>query len=105
MNSMGVSKKHAQITVVKGQCLLTDLGSSNGTFVNGLRIKEKVVKPGDRIAFHNVLVELSVLKKDVAAEIPATGFGNPPAANLTKLIGGNIDGSLAVDLHKNMVSA
>jgi RsiW-degrading membrane proteinase PrsW (M82 family)/ribosomal protein L40E len=33
-----VSKRHAQITAVNGHHVVTDLGSSNGTFINGQRI-------------------------------------------------------------------
>jgi pSer/pThr/pTyr-binding forkhead associated (FHA) protein len=33
-----VSKRHAQITAVNGNHVVTDLGSSNGTFINGQRI-------------------------------------------------------------------
>jgi signal transduction histidine kinase len=46
-----VSRRHAQITVEQQQFFLEDLGSSNGTFLNGLPLKGKAsLRPQDRIA-------------------------------------------------------
>jgi len=43
-----VSRKHAQLIIYEtGQVLIKDLGSSNGTFVNGNRISEQVLTAGD----------------------------------------------------------
>lgn len=33
-----LSRQHAQVEVLDGRCLIEDLGSTNGTFVNGTRI-------------------------------------------------------------------
>lgn len=45
-----VSRKHAQISVAEGQVLLTDLGSSNGTTVDGVPVSGTVpVEAGSRI--------------------------------------------------------
>jgi hypothetical protein len=45
-----VSGKHASITQEGGQFYLTDTGSTNGTFINNLRIQGKhALKPGDVI--------------------------------------------------------
>ncbi|MCC6444862.1 MAG: FHA domain-containing protein [Armatimonadetes bacterium] len=42
-----VSRKHAQISAYDGSFLIRDLGSSNGTFVNGSRITEHILSQGD----------------------------------------------------------
>jgi cardiolipin synthase len=43
-----VSRHHAQITLDGGTCRITDLGSGNGTFLNGERITgSKCLRPGD----------------------------------------------------------
>ncbi|HZI10305.1 MAG TPA: FHA domain-containing protein [Myxococcus sp.] len=45
-----VSRKHALISLHEGQVRLKDLGSRNGTLVNGERITgEVVLQPGDRV--------------------------------------------------------
>jgi DNA-binding NtrC family response regulator len=44
-----VSRRHARVELKNGQVLLSDLGSRNGTLLNGERIsKESVLRPGDR---------------------------------------------------------
>jgi hypothetical protein len=52
-----VSRKHAKITVASGKITIEDLGSTNGTFVNGEKIKQARLKEGDRI-----LIGTSILK-------------------------------------------
>ncbi len=53
-----VSRKHARITVNGvGQISIEDLGSTNGTFVNGEKVKQATLKEGDRI-----LIGTSILK-------------------------------------------
>ncbi len=47
-----VSRKHAILRHQNGRYSVTDLDSSNGTFVNGQRIKRPVlIQPGDEISF------------------------------------------------------
>jgi pSer/pThr/pTyr-binding forkhead associated (FHA) protein len=53
-----VSRKHAKITVGgDGKISIEDLGSTNGTFVNGEKVKQARIKEGDRI-----LIGTSILK-------------------------------------------
>jgi hypothetical protein len=42
-----VSRRHAELRAQDGRWLLRDLGSSNGTWVNGRRVIEAEVRPGD----------------------------------------------------------
>jgi hypothetical protein len=44
-----VSRRHAELRVVDGRWMLRDLGSSNGTYVNGRRVTEVEVAAGDEI--------------------------------------------------------
>lgn len=45
-----VSRRHCEITLRDGVYVLTDLGSANGTYVNGLRVKaSQVVRVGDQL--------------------------------------------------------
>ena len=52
-----VSRKHAKIAVNGDKITIEDLGSTNGTFVNGEKIKQSRIKEGDRI-----LIGTSILK-------------------------------------------
>lgn len=45
-----VSRKHAEIQVLKGKYILIDLESSNGTFVQGKKIKEHTLQSGEQIS-------------------------------------------------------
>ncbi len=44
-----VSKKHAEIINQNGKSLIVDLGSVNGTFVNGIRVKRHELQELDRV--------------------------------------------------------
>ncbi len=44
-----VSRKHARIAMQQDQIWIEDLGSTNGTFVNGEKIKRARLKGGDRV--------------------------------------------------------
>jgi hypothetical protein len=52
-----VSRRHAQITMQGGVISIEDLGSTNGTFVNGEKIQHATLREGDR-----VLIGTSILK-------------------------------------------
>jgi DNA-binding NtrC family response regulator len=43
------SRSHAQILLAQGLAVLVDLGSSNGTFVNGLPVRKTFLNAGDRV--------------------------------------------------------
>jgi PAS domain-containing protein len=59
----GVSKMHMQITVNQNSCFVEDLGSSNGTFVNGKLIKKATINNGDKIALPNVIFQVVYVKE------------------------------------------
>lgn len=49
-----VSGRHAEIAVVAENCYLKDLGSTNGTLVNGQAVTETQLRAGDRVRFGKV---------------------------------------------------
>jgi hypothetical protein len=49
-----VSRTHAQLRLRFGRYVVYDLGSSGGTFVNGQRVAECVLRPGDVISLNGV---------------------------------------------------
>lgn len=62
-----VSRKHARIVTTANGVRLADLGSTNGTFVNGQRIDDVELKEGDRI-----LIGTSILKLVLQEEGPSS---------------------------------
>ena len=53
----GVSRHHAEIINTNGTCTLHDLGSTNGTYVNGTVVSEHALREGDRISLGSTVVE------------------------------------------------
>ncbi|MGX5174850.1 FHA domain-containing protein [Aliikangiella sp. IMCC44653] len=51
LNDSSVSSMHAQLINEGGHWKVLNLLSSNGTFVNGEKVTEKFIAPGDRVAF------------------------------------------------------
>lgn len=49
-----VSRSHAQLRAIRGQYVLFDLNSTGGTIVNGHRINQCALKPGDVISLSGV---------------------------------------------------
>jgi len=46
---VGISRRHARLDFDGNQVVLTDLGSTNGTMVNGQRVSAVALNPGDMI--------------------------------------------------------
>jgi pSer/pThr/pTyr-binding forkhead associated (FHA) protein len=47
LRDRNVSRAHCLMRIEGEECIIEDLGSTNGTFVNGERITETTLKPGD----------------------------------------------------------
>jgi diguanylate cyclase (GGDEF)-like protein len=45
----GISREHAQILIEGNNVVLADMGSTNGTYCNGLKVERKVLVDGDKI--------------------------------------------------------
>lgn len=54
LEDISVSGRHAEIVVISDNCFLKDLGSTNGTFVNGQPTTEVQLRAGDRVRFGKV---------------------------------------------------
>jgi hypothetical protein len=74
INDAEVSRRHARLTFQGGKYVIEDLGSTNGTFVNGQRLAgPHVLKPGDVLA----LGEQIVLMYDAVNIDPGATMASP----------------------------
>jgi transcriptional regulator with GAF, ATPase, and Fis domain len=71
-----ISRRHASLEVV-GDCLrLTDLGSTNGTFLGGLSIGEVYLRGGEVVRMGSTLLTVTRMPREEGPELPArTMFG------------------------------
>jgi len=52
IQDVGISRKHACLAIASGKVFVEDLGSTNGTFVNGARLHTRhLLKDGDKLQF------------------------------------------------------
>ena len=54
LNDLRVSRTHAQIRTVGDDYIIFDIGSSGGTYINGERISQRKLKPGDVISLAGI---------------------------------------------------
>jgi FHA domain-containing protein len=57
LQDTAASRRHAQIRVEDGSATLTDLGSTNGTKLNGTQVQSRALADGDRITIGATLIE------------------------------------------------
>jgi hypothetical protein len=85
-----VSRRHARITCADQQIAIEDLGSTNGTFVNGEKIARAALKEGDRVLIGMSILKVVALDPSAPlprrAELPSTGRGAQ-----TRTMTGSID--------------
>jgi pSer/pThr/pTyr-binding forkhead associated (FHA) protein len=85
-----LSRKHLELEVRGGHLYIKDLGSSNGTFLNGQKITESEIKPGDKIKLDVLTFEVSGPSHDsnktIIRSAPARPLAptNKPAAPTQK---------------------
>lgn len=75
--SSGVSKEHAEIHVYKDKILIVDLRSSNGTYLNGIKVQNGIVRLGDKMSIHDVILDIIPAAEKTAAR-PALVAAPPP---------------------------
>lgn len=63
-----VSRRHARLVARDGLLVLTDLGSTNGTMVNGHRVSEVVLGSGDRIELGESTLVIQAAASEPAAQ-------------------------------------
>lgn len=62
-----VSRRHARISIDGEQITIEDLGSTNGTFVNGERVKRMNLSDGDRVLIGTSIIKLVAVDPNAPA--------------------------------------
>ncbi len=75
------SRHHCILEIAPPQCFLRDLGSTNGTFVNGIRVETAHLKHGDRIQGGETVLEVEVAgdPSEFISQIPGSGERTEPS--------------------------
>lgn len=85
LSDIAVSRRHITVHAEGGRFRLRDLGSGNGTLVNGARIDSVILNDGDHIELGNTVLRFNQAGAPATAAPPAAygaqgGFSPPPAA-------------------------
>lgn len=79
-----VSRNHAELICGPfGQWWIHDLGSTNGTYVNGSTVKDRMLNPGDEIRIGRYILYLRM--PDARRPVPQTQGPPPPFENPTSV--------------------
>ncbi|MHC4778572.1 MAG: HD domain-containing phosphohydrolase [Planctomycetota bacterium] len=84
MPAEGVSRKHFSVTGRDGKYFIADLGSSNGTLVNGQKIRVRGLREGDKIRVG--FMDLEFRGPDVPKRPPSDRFPFKADTTITKRI-------------------
>jgi adenylate cyclase len=90
-----ISRRHAEVESNDTSVTVRDLGSSNGTFVNGTRVDRAGIRDGDVVTFGKVAFRL----QEAAATPPPAPPTTPPGATVIRQV--PVRDQSASDLDKN----
>lgn len=84
INDAEVSRKHSRLTFQGGKYVLEDLGSTNGTFVNGQRLASPIVlKSGDVVSLgEQIVLMFEALSSDPGATVAVSRKSVPGSASV-----------------------
>lgn len=94
----GISRQHFQLSLENNMATIKDLGSVNGTFVNGVLIKSTILTPGDKIACNDMIFEFN--KTDKFRKSLASNPQNTPALSHAQNMPSMIPEQLPSEINK-----
>jgi signal transduction histidine kinase len=87
-----MSRRHAEVTFQSGRFHIRDLGSANGTFVNGRKLAETVLQHGDTIRLGHTRLTFQLAQVETSASVSVTNVqlvddsaGGPHSAIIQQL--------------------
>ncbi|MCA9300541.1 MAG: FHA domain-containing protein, partial [Phycisphaerales bacterium] len=72
LSDVGVSRRHAQIVIEHGEVSVEDLGSGNGTYYFGHRIKAQPIRDADEVVIDPFILQFRVVGDVGQAQGPDT---------------------------------
>jgi len=90
-----ISRHHARIKPTADGLMVEDLGSANGTYVNGKRIQSGLLRPGDELRLDTIRFLLIAPGQEIPRSTPAPAATPAKAGSSTGLVVG-IVAALAV---------
>ena len=75
---MVVSRRHCELNIEKGRLKLRDLGSRNGTYINGQRADQAELHPGDNIQIGPVTFGVQIDSQPAELTMPDSVILQPP---------------------------
>ena len=78
IDSSRVSRRHCCLALDSEGVLVRELGSTNGTRVNGIRVEDGLLRPGDELTIAYSRYRLVIRDDPAAAGPPPTEAGVPP---------------------------
>jgi pSer/pThr/pTyr-binding forkhead associated (FHA) protein len=82
-----VSRNHAIITILDNQSYeVKDLGSTNGTYINGQRITKQIIHPGDKLKVASGMVDWETAFQNLFSVEAESLISEEPFAKIEKIL-------------------
>src|SRR5579862_239516 len=91
-----VSRRHAELVVAENGVQVKDVGSSNGTYVNGVKVESYFVVVDDTLTFGKVAFKVQAVAPPPAPVATAPAPGSPPGATIVRQVPQHNDGLSAL---------
>ncbi len=82
-----ISRRHAQVKPSPDGLMVEDLGSSNGTFINGKRVQNGILKPGEELRLDNIRFLLVAPGAEIPGTARTAAIAKPPVAKKSGALG------------------
>jgi phosphoserine phosphatase RsbU/P len=77
LKDVRISRQHARIALEKDGCVVYDLGSANGTFVNGIQVSRHVLRLGDEVSVGLLTFRIAAGSQEVALDPDVADLESP----------------------------
>jgi len=96
-----VSRRHCELVLAGGELILRDLKSSNGTYVNGVRMLERTMKDGDTVKIGQT--EIRIILRVAAEPIPEAMAAAPAEITDNTALWSLVELSVGIAEEKNWI--